>query len=80
MLAYSLTNMFLSLYILSVLSSGDDLLAEIDSQSISEPISVETAETTEQHDVTVRNKYLLNVVNDLLNQRPVSYAVVYAKV
>ncbi|XP_004559627.2 GEM-interacting protein isoform X2 [Maylandia zebra] len=34
-------------------SSGDDLLAEIDSQSISEPISVETAETTEQHDVTI---------------------------
>lgn len=46
--------MFLSQHILSVFSVGEDLLADIDSESMSDSIS---AESTEQHDVTVRDQH-----------------------
>lgn len=43
---------------LYVSRDGEDLLAEIDSQSINDSISDETAGHTEQRDVSVRNTYL----------------------
>ncbi len=49
--------MFLSQYILPVFSEGEDLLADTDPQSISESTSAESAELTEQHDVSVRDQY-----------------------